>query len=117
MKVRSVWGTAVIPHSRTEKRKGRCPPACANEPKPGDKGKDCIREQRRLPNRRLRRRYHCSRERRACRQTIQEQPSLKFTAETLTSTRSQVPWYQLALKDGGPSERFEGRLPWRTVVK
>lgn len=39
MKVHSVWGTVVIPHSRGEKKKGRCPPACANEPKPVDKEK------------------------------------------------------------------------------
>jgi hypothetical protein len=39
MKVRSVWGTVVIPHSRAGKRRGRCPPACTNEPKPGDKEK------------------------------------------------------------------------------
>jgi hypothetical protein len=34
--------------------------------------------------------YHYSRERGTCRQTIREQPSLKFTAETLASTRSQA---------------------------
>jgi hypothetical protein len=34
--------------------------------------------------------YHYSRERGACQQMIREQPSLRFTAETLTSTCSQV---------------------------
>ena len=34
--------------------------------------------------------YHYSRGHVACRQTMREQPSLKFTEETLTSTHSQV---------------------------
>jgi hypothetical protein len=39
MKVRSIWGTAVIPHSRGEKRMGTM---SANEPKPGAKEKTVL---------------------------------------------------------------------------
>jgi hypothetical protein len=94
MKVRSVRGTAVIPHSRAEK-KGIMSASLRKRAKRKErKGKEkkgkTVFEGNDISGPTPSVGYHYSRGRVTCRQTMREQPSLKFTAETLTSTHSQV---------------------------
>src|SRR5947209_4539980 len=114
MKGSSVCGTAVIPYSRAGKERDdvrkRAKKGKEKKAKTIFEGNDNLQSRRLCRSCRAQMSNHYSRERGTCRQTIREQPSLKFTAEALASTRSQA-LYQLASKDEGQSEKFEGWFP------